>query len=189
MISSLRLKEQVSNLIFIRKFNNEYIQMKLIVVLIILCFNLKGELFSQVKIGDNPSVINSSSLFELESIDKGFLLPRMTTVQRDAISNPVTGLEIYNTSTNHINYYDGSEWTSMDKVLRNNHVLVQDVTDFPASSGGVITLQTNTTYEINGSIMIADKINLNNATIIGLDGFEDQVIYSQGQREALLEMF
>ena len=47
-----------------------------------------------------------SALLELQSTDKGFLLPRLTQAQRDAVVNPATGLMIYNTSANclQINY-------------------------------------------------------------------------------------
>jgi hypothetical protein len=34
----------------------------------------------------------------------------MTTAQRDAISTPPAGLVIYNTSTNVLNFYNGSAW-------------------------------------------------------------------------------
>lgn len=54
---------------------------------------------AQVKIGDNPTNINASAVLEMESTNKGLLPPRMTTAQRDAISNPSVGLMIYNTET------------------------------------------------------------------------------------------
>ena len=52
---------------------------------------------AQVKIGDNPTTIGNSSLLELESTNKGLLLPRLTTTQRNAITNPAKGLVIYDT--------------------------------------------------------------------------------------------
>jgi len=61
-----------------------------------LLFNI----FSQVKVGENPNTINPSAGLEIEYTNKGFLPPRMTTAQRDAIQNPVLGLQIYNTTTN-----------------------------------------------------------------------------------------
>ena len=54
---------------------------------------------------------NISSLLDLTSTTKGFLPPRMTTTQRDAISTPVAGLMIFNTSFNRIEFYDGTIWT------------------------------------------------------------------------------
>jgi uncharacterized protein (TIGR02145 family) len=40
-----------------------------------------------------------SALLEIQSTDKGFLMPRMTQAQRDAIQQPATALMIYNTSS------------------------------------------------------------------------------------------
>ncbi len=54
-----------------------------------------------------------SALLELSSVDRGFLMPRMMTVDRDSIAVPAAGLQIYNTSTNQINYYDGATWQSL----------------------------------------------------------------------------
>lgn len=53
---------------------------------------------------------NASSILELTSTLRGFLCPRMTTVQRDAIAAPATGLVIYNTTTNVLNFYNGAAW-------------------------------------------------------------------------------
>jgi hypothetical protein len=47
---------------------------------------------------------NSSSILELNSVTKGFLAPRMTKAQRDAIVNPAVGLMIYQTN-NTAGYY------------------------------------------------------------------------------------
>ncbi len=58
----------------------------------------------------NTPSANYSALLILESITKGFLPPRMTTAQRNAIVNPVAGLMIYNTTTNVLNFHNGSVW-------------------------------------------------------------------------------
>lgn len=47
-----------------------------------------------------------SAILNLESSDKGFLPPRMTTAERDAIPNPTAGMIIYNTSTLSLNVYN-----------------------------------------------------------------------------------
>ena len=46
----------------------------------------------------------ASALMELASTTRGFLPPRMTEAQRDAIATPATGLVVYNTNTNALNY-------------------------------------------------------------------------------------
>lgn len=56
--------------------------------------------------------LNSKAVIDLVSTTKGFLMPRMTTTQRDAIASPPAGLEIYNTTTNKVNIYNGSSWVS-----------------------------------------------------------------------------
>lgn len=50
----------------------------------------------------------------LTSTTQGFLVPRMTTVQRNAIAAPATGLLIYNTSTSLFSYFDGVTWQNID---------------------------------------------------------------------------
>jgi uncharacterized protein (TIGR02145 family) len=66
--------------------------------------------YAQVKVGVNPTTINSSAIFEMESTNKGILFPRMTTTQRNAITSPATGLLIYNTTTNCMEYFNGTGW-------------------------------------------------------------------------------
>ncbi len=52
---------------------------------------------AQVVIGG--TIPDSSAALEIQSSNMGFLLPRMSTSNRDAIRNPATGLMIFNTST------------------------------------------------------------------------------------------
>ncbi|MEX0988626.1 MAG: hypothetical protein WD052_14200, partial [Bacteroidales bacterium] len=47
-----------------------------------------------------------SAILELQSIERGLLVPRMTEVQRDAISPVTNGLIIYNTDMSKLNIYD-----------------------------------------------------------------------------------
>jgi len=42
-------------------------------------------------------------------------LTRLTTVERDAIASPAAGLQIFNTTTNQPNVFDGSNWISPPK--------------------------------------------------------------------------
>ena len=48
---------------------------------------------------------NSKAILDASSTTKGFLPPRMTTTQRNAIASPPAGLMIYNTTTNKLNVY------------------------------------------------------------------------------------
>lgn len=64
-----------------------------------------------------------SSILTLTSTTKGFLLPRMTTTQRDAISSPATGLITYVTDSTKLSTYDGTRWSLTPKVLINTATL------------------------------------------------------------------
>ena len=62
-------------------------------------------LFAQVGIGTNTP--NPSALLDLNSVTKGFLSPRMETPFRNAITSPVRGLMIYNTTDDVLEVYSG----------------------------------------------------------------------------------
>ncbi len=85
--------------------------MKLKVFLILLFINIIS-ITSQVKIGDNPSAINSSSILELESTDKALVISRMNTTQMNTIT-PLKGALIYNTDDNCVFMFDGITWNSL----------------------------------------------------------------------------
>ncbi len=57
---------------------------------------------------------NASASLDITSTTRGFLAPRMTTGQRDAIASPATGLFIYNTSSSFFNYWSGAAWIQVD---------------------------------------------------------------------------
>lgn len=64
-----------------------------------------------VSIGTN--LADSSALLDLASINKGFLPPRLTSQQRDAITNPAVGLTIFNCTTNCLNVFKPGGWWEM----------------------------------------------------------------------------
>jgi hypothetical protein len=66
-----------------------------------------------VVVTDDGSYVtgNSSSVLDVKSISKGFLMPRMTSAQRTAITSPATGLLVYQTdATAGFYHYDGTIW-------------------------------------------------------------------------------
>ncbi|WP_304196851.1 hypothetical protein [Flavobacterium alvei] len=63
------------------------------------------------KIGNNQMSISPSAVLELESTTKGFLLPRMTQTQREAIASPAMGLVVFQTDgVKGLYCYIGSGW-------------------------------------------------------------------------------
>ena len=66
---------------------------------------------------NSSSSINASAILQADSTTKGFLKPRMTTTERNAISTPATGLSVYNTTTNTNDYYNGTAWVSSQAAI------------------------------------------------------------------------
>lgn len=69
-------------------------------------------LFAQ-GVGINNPTPHTSALLDLTSTNKGLLVPRMTTAQRDAIPVPATSLLVFNTSTARFEYFDGAAWVPL----------------------------------------------------------------------------
>ncbi|WP_299436399.1 hypothetical protein, partial [uncultured Maribacter sp.] len=67
---------------------------------------------SQVKIGEQPDTIDPASIVELESTNKALVLTRLSNTQMQSIS-PLRGALIYNTDTQCIHYYDGTQWSNL----------------------------------------------------------------------------
>jgi hypothetical protein len=57
--------------------------------------------------------IEASAILQADSTTKGFLPPRMTTTQRNAIASPATGLVLYDSTTNKLCCYNGSTWNDL----------------------------------------------------------------------------
>ena len=58
----------------------------------------------------NTTSVNASAVLQADSTTQGFLPPRMTTTQKNAIASPATGLMVYDTTLNVITYYNGTTW-------------------------------------------------------------------------------
>ncbi len=93
--------------------------MKRIFLLYYLLLSLP--LLSQIGIGTITP--DNSSILEVQSTSKGFLLPRMTQLERDAIIAPTIGLMIFNTDTNSFDCYIGP--SAVPNWLPNFGTLVQ----------------------------------------------------------------
>jgi hypothetical protein len=67
-------------------------------------------------VGVGISTPNAAAILDVTSTTKGFLLPRMTLIQRNAIASPPAGLMIYNTISNKLNVYNGTAWEVVTSI-------------------------------------------------------------------------
>lgn len=79
--------------------------------LLILIFFLVNYFFSFSQVGIGTTNPNPSSMLEIESETQGFLMPRMTLAQRDAIVSPAEGLFIYNLDDHCFQFFNGTSWS------------------------------------------------------------------------------
>lgn len=88
---------------------------KLVFLSVLLtALNTQAQNLGNVGIGTlNP---DSTAILDLVSTKLGFLAPRMTTTDRDAIANPATGLTIYNVQDSTIQYWNGNCWLNVYQV-------------------------------------------------------------------------
>jgi hypothetical protein len=81
--------------------------------------NLAGGVVERVRItaagrvGVNTSTPNAASIMDVTSTTGGFLPPRMTGAQRDAIAAPPNGLMLYNSTTDKLQVRAAGSWVDL----------------------------------------------------------------------------
>lgn len=102
-------------------------------------------------VGIGTQTPNANAVLEIATTSKGFLPPRMTSTQRDAIASPIAGLVIYNTTTKSLEFSNGSKWIDItvgDETNVNNDPAP---TSSEASAIGTTTPDANAMLELNAT--------------------------------------
>lgn len=99
-----------------------------------------------VNIASGASATVASALLSLTSTTQGFLKPSMTSTQRDAISSPANGLEVYNSTLTTNSLYNG-EWSNtktsnqdIEKISNYTAITTASVLDNTITTTGTWTL-------------------------------------------------
>jgi len=71
---------------------------------------------SSILNGGGLLVSDASAIFKTDSTSKGFMPPRMTTTQKNAISSPAEGLVLYDSTLHKLCVYTGSAWETVTSV-------------------------------------------------------------------------
>ena len=153
--------------------------MKRLIPLFLLCY--AATTVSQVKIGDNPSTINSNSVLELESTNKGFLPPRVALNDKSSVA-PLTGtvtagMLVYSTGgtlADGYYYWNGTAWRLVETVGLNtvsktaSSTLLKAETMVLASNDITLTLPAITASD-NGWEMTVKNVgsHIHLVTVIG----------------------
>ena len=111
--------------------------MKKIIPFLVMFFLMISEI-AQAQVGIGTITPDMSSILDIQANDKGILLPRLSTAERNLITSPANGLLIYNTTTSNFNFYDAG-W----KYFLTNIVL-------PANGGTGIANDNAATLTLSG---------------------------------------
>ncbi len=90
---------------------------KFYIIIVLVVLNL-GLLAQNTLITDDAGyTVNSSAMLDVKSVNKGLLVPRLTTFQMNEIASPATGLLVFNTDKNCFCYRAESEWVVLSSQL------------------------------------------------------------------------
>jgi len=89
----------------------------LLILSLVLLLSSNQNIAQNVGIGAESFTPDPSAGLEVKFSDKGFLPPRMTTAERDAINSPADGLIIFNTTIGCPNYRQNGAWYEWCGVL------------------------------------------------------------------------
>ncbi|WP_299319591.1 hypothetical protein [uncultured Maribacter sp.] len=136
------------------------------IILLLITSNLVS---AQIKIGDNPQIINTASLLELESTSKVLVISRMTESQMLVLS-PLQGAMVYNTDASCIYYYDGIQWNNLCAGEITNSISwgsltgsLSDQTDIAAEFENYVNLST--TQSVAGEKTLTNKFTVDTGNL------------------------
>jgi hypothetical protein len=86
---------------------------KYITILLTLASCIYTSYGQQNNVGINTTTPDPSAALHVEATDKGVLIPRLTSEQRQLISNAATGLLVFDTDTGSFWFYKESAWVDL----------------------------------------------------------------------------
>jgi len=133
---------------------------------------------------DDTYTANSSAMLDIKSLSKGMLVPRLTTTQRNAVSNPATGLLVFDTDVASFYFYNGTSWTNLSSGNANgiigytspDKVYLNDITD----KFGVGTVSPSGKMEVKSDVSIGTELPIFN--VVNSTGDTVFAVYEQGVR-------
>jgi len=141
---------------------------------------------------------DASAMLDVNSTSQGVLVPRMTAAQRGLISNPATGLLVYQTdATAGFYFYNGTQWTSLNgggntaSAVTAQHlagasysISTTDELVYSTTPGASFTLPSASAAGLGKVIYIADDFNA-----VGTNNFAFMNIYTTGSDQILMPYY
>ena len=124
--------------------------------LLFFLFAAGAQLFSQTgNAGLGTNNPHPSAKFEIAADSQGFLMPRLSTLQRLDVSNPANGLMVYDTNTNSPWFFNGTVW--QNTVVAEIEIPSSVIFSFMSQSGTAQAAETTIgSYVIPASSIESD---------------------------------
>ncbi len=135
--------------------------MKIVSILILLIsFSLSAQ------VGINTTTPNESAALDIQSSEKGILIPRLSTEEKQAITDPAANLLIFDTDENNYEYNSGTpaepEWTRTLDETYSGARAAMNITSSAYDAGPQTTFSTKgiaTRQKIAGTTNASDLAN------------------------------
>jgi len=134
-------------------------------LIIILLFGLSfSKIIAQVAINDDGNPAESSAILDINSNEKGVLIPRMTQSERNNIANLVNGLLIFQSDEiSGFYYYNGANWSKLGGIgidLDSGKILIGNSSNlaYDIAISGDATLSNTGVLTINNGVITGAKI-------------------------------
>lgn len=129
--------------------------MKVIFVPLIFLLIANGLIAQGIGIGTTTP--NPKAALEINSTNKGILIPSMTSSQRIAIPTPPNGLMVYDTDKNEFYHYNGTGWRAiLNAGYWSRPITARDRIANTTDSIGIGTNSPTAKLHVNGDIKITD---------------------------------
>ena len=83
------------------------------IILLVMLISFGSNIMAQVAVNNDGTAPDESAMLDVKSINKGFLLPRLNTLQICDISSPAAGLMVFNIDSSDFYGFSGSKWISL----------------------------------------------------------------------------
>ncbi|MFC3199145.1 hypothetical protein ACFOET_16085 [Parapedobacter deserti] len=150
--------------------------------LFFLTFVLLGNLSSAQQTGVNTRTPHPSAAIDLQSVDKGILAPRLSTIQKEAVVNPAEGLVVYDTDLKAYTFFNGTQWVlpEVDFTFPDRaYAIVAYPRTESRTDGGVNNVETNLKFQPL-TVSPASIVKESGDGILSLSG--NRLIFNQAGR-------
>ncbi|MCP4124702.1 MAG: hypothetical protein GY751_23410 [Bacteroidetes bacterium] len=122
------------------------------------------------------------SILEILSTNKGILIPRMNTTQRNAISpaGADRGLLIYNTSTNEFDYWNGTQWVAFPSTDSDPDWYEEGTTTVPGAITDDIYHTGNVGFGMTNSDVVLSPVHAKSQAISNVAGKFENLLGGSG---------